>query len=307
MTHRLDRTGLLLALKARLELDADLGVAFIPVSAVRLEKALAESLDDIASLAKRRAVMPRRPVSPPPLDRLKPALKPAAPSPPYRPATLPAARVRLVPLAEPPANPEKEEVLAPLRREASECRGCGLCETRKSVVWGEGDLDARLMFIGEAPGRDEDLEGRPFVGRSGRLLTDIIEKGMKIPRSRVYIANVLKCRPPGDRNPLPDEVAACARYLEKQIETVAPALIIALGMVAGRALLGLPAGTSGLRKRWREYRGVPLRVLYHPSYLLRQRRSAAGPDGRTEADRETWADVLEIMGKLREMTPGENA
>ena len=184
-----------------------------------------------------------------------------------------------------------------LRREAAECRRCGLCEKRRSMVWGEGSLDARVMFIGEAPGKDEDLAGRPFVGPSGRLLTDIIEKGMKTPRSGVYIANVVKCRPPGNRDPLPDETAACFRYLERQIEVIGPKVIVAVGMVAARLLLSAPPGSPGLRRRWHQYRGMPLRVIYHPSYLLRQRAAAAG---RTDADRETWNDVLEVMAKLEE-------
>lgn len=175
------------------------------------------------------------------------------------------------------------------------CTACGLCEKRNSVVWGEGSLDARVMFVGEGPGRDEDREGRPFVGRSGRVLTDIIEKGMRIPRAGVYIANVVKCRPPGNREPRPDETAACSRYLERQIEVIAPRVLVAVGGVAGCALLRLPPKTSGLRGRWHEYRGVPLRVIYHPSYLLRQR----GADSRrTKADYETWDDIREVMTRL---------
>lgn len=175
------------------------------------------------------------------------------------------------------------------------CEACELCQRRNSVVWGEGSLDANVMFIGEGPGRDEDLEGRPFVGRSGRLLTDIIEKGMKTPRGDVYIANVVKCRPPGNRDPKPDEVAACSRYLTRQIEVISPRVIVAVGNVAGRALLGLDATASGLRGRWRDCHGIPMRVIYHPSYLLRQRR---GENDRTEADKMTWKDIQEVMARL---------
>ena len=190
---------------------------------------------------------------------------------------------------------DKEQALAATKAACLECALCPLCERRTTVVWGEGSLDAEVMFIGEGPGRDEDLQGRPFVGRSGRLLTDIIEKGMKIPRSGVYIANMVKCRPPGNRDPKPDEVSACSRYLQKQIEVIAPKVIVAVGGVAGCGLLGLEPRTPGLRGRWREYNGIPMRVIYHPSYLLRQRR---GENDRTDADRTTWKDIQEVMARL---------
>lgn len=177
------------------------------------------------------------------------------------------------------------------------CRACELCAKRSTVVWGEGNLAADIMFIGEAPGRDEDLEGRPFVGRSGRLLTDIIEKGMKIPRSMVYITNVVKCRPPGNRDPKPDETTACFRYLERQIAVIAPKLIVAVGGVAGCHLLGLPPKSPGLRGVWRQFGDIPLRVIYHPSYLLRQRGSAQSGE-HTRADRDTWEDVKAILERL---------
>ncbi|MCC8180231.1 MAG: uracil-DNA glycosylase, partial [Planctomycetes bacterium] len=203
--------------------------------------------------------------------------------------------VSLVPYREPLPSPDKERALSPVRQHALGCEKCRLCEKRTSVVWGEGSLDARVMFIGEGPGRDEDEQGRPFVGRSGRLLTDIIEKGMKVGREQVYIANVVKCRPPGNRDPMPDEIAACSTYLHDQIAIIDPQVIVAVGGVAGCALLGLPPRSPGLRGRWHELQGRPLRVIYHPSYLLRQRRT---PDDRTKADRDTWNDILEVMKRL---------
>jgi|GEM_PF-342917 uracil-DNA glycosylase, family 4 len=207
----------------------------------------------------------------------------------------PKVRFTLVPYLTPAPCPKQEAELEPLRQEARTCQLCDLCSKRTHMVWGEGALNAKVMFIGEGPGKDEDEQARPFVGRSGRLLTDIIEKGMKVQRREVYIANVVKCRPPGNRDPKPDEVAACSVYLNKQIEVVKPQVIVAVGMVAGRALLGLEPGTGGLRKRWYEYNGIPLRVIYHPSYLLRARK---GPDDRTPADKETWLDIQEVMGKV---------
>jgi DNA polymerase len=263
-----------------------------------------EDVED--AVAKASASAPAKPVSHkperPPMQVIPPPESAPAPSP-GRPAAPPQPSVQpprgghasLVPYVDPPGNPEKEALLAPLRDEAMSCRACELCAGRNSVVWGEGSLDAEVMFIGEGPGRDEDMEGRPFVGRSGKLLTDIIEKGMKIGRNGVYIANVVKCRPPGNRDPKPEEVAACSRYLERQIQVIQPRIIVAVGGVAGCALLNLPPRTPGLRGRWREYRGVPMRVIYHPSYLLRQRRGAGD---RTSADRDTWNDIQEVMAKL---------
>jgi DNA polymerase len=198
----------------------------------------------------------------------------------------------LVPFVEPVDRPDRRAELAELEKQAHGCEDCRLCEKRTNVAWGEGDLAAKVMFVGEAPGRDEDEQGRPFVGKSGRLLTDIIEKGMRIERRSVYIANVVKCRPPGNREPREDEIAACRKYLDRQIAVVGPKVLVAVGGVAGCALLGLPQKSSGLRGNWREYAGIPLRVIYHPSYLLRQR---AYENDRTEADRVTWEDVKEVM------------
>ncbi len=209
--------------------------------------------------------------------------------------SLPPGYISLVPYREPPPRLDRAALLEDLRQECLNCEKCVLCRRRTRVAWGEGDLAAEVMFIGEGPGRDEDLEGRPFVGRSGRLLTDIIEKGMKISRSEVYITNVVKCRPPGNRDPKPEETAACAVYLDRQIEVISPKVLVAVGGVATRTLLQLPPDASRLRGRWFEYRGIPLRSIYHPSFLLRQRRN----DGdRTEADRLTWQDVQAVLAKL---------
>ncbi|MBP5233180.1 MAG: uracil-DNA glycosylase [Planctomycetes bacterium] len=175
------------------------------------------------------------------------------------------------------------------------CQKCGLCQTRRQVVFGEGSLDARLMFVSEAPGRDEDFLGRPFVGTSGELLTDIIEKGMRVRREDVFITNVLKCRPPGNRDPLPEEIAACLPCLERQVAIVRPRIIVAVGRVAANILTGQNAAPGELRGKWFAWRDVPLTAIYHPSFLLRMRRS----EGRgNRYDRETWADVQMIMRKL---------
>ncbi len=305
------KTEILASLRARLALDGGLGIEYLSGNGrelAELEEAVAGAKRNIPAPASvstepAKAAAAPLPAAPSPVRPEIPrsAVSPAPAAARQAPAPPPSVRSRfsLVPLVEAPVNPEKEAALAPLRQEAMGCRDCELCAKRNSVVWGEGNLDTPVLFIGEAPGQDEDLEGRPFVGRSGRLLTDIIEKGMKMPRQTVYIANVVKCRPPGNRDPKPEEVSACYRFLRKQIEVIAPKVIVAVGGVAGCFLLDLPPKSPGLRGRWHQYGGIPLRVVFHPSYLLRQRgANAAG--GSTSADKETWKDVQEIMRRLEE-------
>lgn len=172
-----------------------------------------------------------------------------------------------------------------LRGMVAGCRRCPLAETRTNTVYGSGSPEARLVFVGEAPGRDEDLKGLPFVGRAGQLLTDIIEKGMGLSRDSVYICNVLKCRPPENRNPLPSEVEKCEPHLIRQLELIRPRVICALGTYAAQTLLKTEETIGRLRGRWHFYHGIPLRATYHPAYLL-----------RNPADkRKTWEDVLEVL------------
>ena len=165
--------------------------------------------------------------------------------------------------------PEKESMsLASLKESVSVCGLCGLSKTRSNTVFGEGNTEARLMFVGEAPGKDEDMQARPFVGRAGKLLTDIIE-AMGLKREEVYIANILKCRPPENRNPLPDEIERCSPYLLCQIRLIKPAVICALGKFASQTLLSTETPISELRGKFFDYHGVKLMPTYHPAYLLR--------------------------------------
>jgi uracil-DNA glycosylase len=168
------------------------------------------------------------------------------------------------------------------------CTRCKLAPKRTNLVFGVGKQDAELMFIGEAPGEDEDSQGEPFVGRAGQLLTDIIERGMGISRDDVYICNLIKCRPPGNRNPEPDEVSACQPFLFRQIELVRPRAIVGLGTFAVQALLKVKTPISKLRGIWHEVRGVQLMPTFHPSYLLRS------PGEK----RLVWADIQEVMKLL---------
>lgn len=157
-----------------------------------------------------------------------------------------------------------EEVAAVVRH----CTGCALCQERSRTVPGEGNPAARLMLVGEGPGATEDETGRPFVGRAGELLTAILE-AIDLPRPEVFIANVVKCRPPGNRKPLPDEVAACLPYLERQVALIRPSVLVALGATAAEALLGVRRSLGELRGKVHSYHGIPLVVTYHPAALLR--------------------------------------
>ena len=155
-------------------------------------------------------------------------------------------------------------------------------------MFGVGSSRARLMFVGEGPGADEDRLGEPFVGKAGQLLDRIIERGMGLTRADVYIANIVKCRPPGNRDPEPDEVEACEPFLREQIRLVAPEVIVALGRVAAVTLLREDTSLGRLRNRWHSYEGIPLLATYHPAYLLRQ------PDMK----RKAWEDVQTVMQRL---------
>ncbi len=157
------------------------------------------------------------------------------------------------------------EVLA---AEASECTRCRLCEGRRNVVFGEGSAVADVVVVGEAPGAEEDRTGRPFVGAAGKLL-DLLLLSAGFPRERVYICNVLKCRPPNNRDPLPDEVASCTPYLRRQIELISPSVLLSLGRFAGQLLLDTDESMGRMRGRPRSYGGVPVVATYHPAYLLR--------------------------------------
>ncbi|VAX23082.1 Uracil-DNA glycosylase, family 4 [hydrothermal vent metagenome] len=178
--------------------------------------------------------------------------------------------------------------------EVSACQKCELHKTRTRAVFGVGNPDARLMFIGEAPGADEDKAGEPFVGRAGQLLTRMI-LGMGLKREDVYIANILKCRPPGNRNPSPEEVEVCEPYLVRQIEAIGPEVICALGAVAAQTLLKTKTPISKLRGEFRSYHETPLLPTFHPAYLLRNE----------SMKREAWIDLKMVMKKLGLKIPGK--
>ncbi len=198
----------------------------------------------------------------------------------------------VVAAAPAPDRPGNGECLAALRAHIGDCTRCKLHRMgRRQVVFGVGNPDAALMFVGEAPGADEDLQGEPFVGRAGQLLTRIIEGGLGLRRSDVYIANVIKCRPPGNRNPEPDEVATCEPFLVEQIDTIRPRVIVALGSFAAHALLKTDAPISRLRGRVFDYRGGSRLIpTFHPAFLLRS----------PEKKREVWEDIKKVRALLAE-------
>jgi len=162
----------------------------------------------------------------------------------------------------------KENKIFSLKKETSSCAKCAIAKSRNSVVFGEGAVNAKLMFVGEAPGYDEDIKGRPFIGKAGMLLTKIIE-AMGLKREDVYICNILKCRPTANRNPLPEEIANCIGYLSKQIEYISPKVICGLGKFASQTLLNKDTSITRLRGNWYEYKGIKFMPTYHPAYLLR--------------------------------------
>ena len=178
----------------------------------------------------------------------------------------------------------KAALLEPVKKEVFSCQRCHLYKTKKNYVFSDGDPEARLVFVGEAPGEDEDIRGVPFVGRAGQLLTKMIE-AMGLRRRDVYICNVIKCRPPNNRAPLPEEIAACKNYLLRQIEAISPKVICALGKHAAEALLDTEVFITKIRGKEFEFNGVTLIPTYHPAYLLRN----------PSAKKEVWTDLKKII------------
>ena len=225
--------------------------------------------------------------------------KPAEKKPPVSPPSAAASASKKVPvepvpsaniLGQPPLPlADREQSLTELAEQVAACTKCSaLCNTRTQTVFGVGNMQPRLVFLGEAPGGDEDRLGEPFVGRAGQLLTDIIEKGMKIKRSDVYILNILKCRPPGNRNPEEDEALSCRPFLNRQLEILRPDFICCLGSVAAQNLLSKRLSVGLMRGRFHDFQGVKVMVTYHPAYLLRN----------PSAKKLVWEDVQMLMREM---------
>ncbi|XXF80823.1 uracil-DNA glycosylase [Myxococcaceae bacterium GXIMD 01537] len=223
-----------------------------------------------------------RPEAPRPLAAAAPRSAPAA-----RPAPAPAPMLVDVP-RKAPALPGVVDGVRPtldqVRRELGDCKRCKLCTGRKNIVFGTGNPRAELVFVGEGPGESEDLQGVPFVGAAGELLTKMIE-AMGFRRDEIYICNVVKCRPPGNRNPEPDEIEACEPFLRSQLLAIQPKAIVALGKFAAQTLLRDSTAISRLRGQWREYQGIQLMPTFHPAYLLRS----------PQEKRKAWEDLQQVM------------
>jgi len=195
--------------------------------------------------------------------------------------------------AEIPPLAPLDDSLAKIRADIGDnCRRCSLCAQRNKIVFGSGDEQARLVFVGEGPGADEDAQGLPFVGRAGQLLTQMIDntaskEGIPIRRENVYICNVVKCRPPENRTPLPDEMEICGEFLFRQLMAIKPKAICALGSTAAKALLATKDGVTRLRGNWHKWRDIPVMVTYHPSYLLRPYNQ--------NAKKEAWEDLKKVL------------
>lgn len=205
----------------------------------------------------------------------------------------PPSRTRTVrsPASSSPTGASPES-LAAVQEELVDCTRCKLHKGRKNIVFGEGNPSAALVFVGEGPGFEEDQQGRPFVGEAGQLLTKIIENGMKLKRTDVYICNVVKCRPPENRAPEPDEIAACEPFLAKQIGAIKPKVIVTLGNIPTQTLLKTREGITRLRGTWQTYQGIPLMPTFHPAYLLRN------PAGK----KLVWEDVQKVMKELEKLS-----
>jgi uracil-DNA glycosylase family 4 len=256
--------------------------------------ALTRQVKEYAAWLERGGVagVPHRPL---PTRPTPTAAAPATAARAQVPSAPPAAHAQAAAAAAPatsaPARsdgrPTGAAGLAMVRDELGDCQRCKLAGRRTNIVFGVGSPDAPLVFVGEAPGADEDRTGEPFVGAAGQLLTKMIE-AMGLGRDEVYICNILKCRPPGNRNPEPDEIAECEPFLQRQLAAIRPRMIVALGKFAAQCLLRSDAPISKLRGQWKEYAGIPLMPTYHPAFLLRT----------PSAKREVWNDLQEVMARL---------
>jgi uracil-DNA glycosylase len=209
----------------------------------------------------------------------------------FEPVSEPIREAEREPVKLPALEPAGDSLLKILE-DIGDCKRCRLHEGRNKLVFGTGNEQAKLVFVGEGPGADEDAQGLPFVGRAGQLLTQMIEgtarkEGIPLERGDVYICNVVKCRPPENRTPQPDEMEVCGQFLYRQLQAIRPKAICALGSTAAKALLGTKDGVTRLRGKWQQWRDIPVMVTYHPSYLLRPYNQ--------NAKKEAWEDLKKVL------------
>lgn len=244
----------------------------------------------------RAAANSQSPATPPATASIDSHVSPTvSPRVPHKPAPAPVTKPSIASLIAPPsttslfeaADKVPDDSLLTIREDIGDCKRCKLHSTRHSIVFGDGNPKAQLVFVGEGPGADEDAQGLPFVGRAGKLLTQMIE-AMGLQRRDVYICNVVKCRPPENRTPEPDEVSTCSPFLHRQIDVINPQVVVCLGAVAAKTLLNTTRGVSQFRGEWLEWRGRKLMATYHPAYLLRNPPAKA----------DVWKDLQKVMVEL---------
>jgi DNA polymerase len=296
-----ERWRLIRELRQRLESLQRAGLSSIPAARLDQRAPLpahaAGPAPRLETGARSEVVLGPPAVRPEPSPAAAPRAAAAAPAPPPAPRSASTGLSLSSPSlfqdpaleAAPVAAAERPALLKLLAAEVSVCTKCTeLAATRTQTVFADGSPTARLMFIGEAPGAHEDRQGVPFVGPAGQLLTDMVTKGMGLKRQDVYIANILKCRPPENRDPTPEESCNCLGYLERQIEIVRPEFLCLLGRVAASTLLETTLSMSRLRGKWHRYRGIPTVVTYHPAYLLRS----------PAFKKESWEDLQMLMNAM---------
>ena len=302
-----ERLRLIREVRQRLESLARAGVATMPkspelppaprrVAATVVEPSRAASPPEVAPPPPRVERTTPAPIEvAPPSPPSPPTARPAAPPPRPRPVQASGSLFGEVEFRSPFIEPaERPAALTVIAREVAACVRCPvLVSNRTRTVFGDGSPTARLMFIGEAPGADEDRQGVPFVGKAGQLLNDMITKGMGLRREDVYIANILKCRPPENRDPTPEESSNCLGYLERQIEIIRPEYLCLLGRIASTTLLNTALSMGRLRGRWHRVFGVPTIATYHPAYLLRT----------TAAKKDAWEDLQMLMRAMGLVLP----
>jgi uracil-DNA glycosylase len=272
-------------LTGRLDFYEDLGIKLFYTARAAQGCASAASATPAPAL-----VVPEETAPPKPMPKPMPKPTPERNTP--SPAVAASPRIEPLPRAAGPslfesADRKAGETLPVIREDLGECTRCKLHRTRKKIVFGDGSAKAQLVFVGEGPGADEDAQGLPFVGRAGKLLTQMIE-AMGLKRSDVYICNVVKCRPPENRQPERDEVAACSPFLLRQLDSINPKVIVCLGATAAQALLETDRGISKFRGQWLDFHGRKLMATYHPAYLLRN----------PAAKGEVWKDLQKVMAEL---------
>ncbi len=274
-------------IEARLRYHEDLGIRLF----YRERGTTRISYVSSAALATPASPIPVVEESSLPKSAPKPQLEPEKTSTPLRDILPPPTGPSLFEVVD----KVKDDTLLKIREDIGDCTRCKLHKGRHKIVFGDGNPKAELVFIGEGPGADEDMQGLPFVGRAGKLLTQMIE-AMGLQRKDVYICNVVKCRPPENRAPEPDEVTTCSPYLLRQIDVIQPKVIVCLGAVAAKTLLETTRGISQFRGEWLQWRGRRLMATYHPAYLLRN----------PNAKGEVWKDLQKVMAELGLQVPKKN-